>query len=743
LPSTPTGLVAAPNGSNAIDLSWNASTDDVEVVGYHIYREGTEIGTTASTQYSDSGLAASTEYTYTVSAYDEAGNQSAQSMSASAITDAGAPEMAIVALTVENQRGSTQTNIPVTFGQIFKPGDVATGTNLALRLADGSLTALPGQIDVKATHADGSIRHAIITTRLPELSASQKQGIEIVASEFLDSSPSVSLNSLLASGFDANVTLDIGGDLYHASAAKALTDYTPEIWLEGPEVTEWIVAAPIENANGASHAHLSARFNIRAYKGLSDIRVDVIIENTWAYESHPKNYIYSANVTGCGEDLYTVTDLTHYRQARWRKTFWCGNEPDVHIMHDLDYLITTGAILNYDDTLGISEEHLSSMDANWSGDKIEPMGPGFIYTTMPATGARADIGPLPRWTTRYLLSQDARAKKVTLGTADLAGSWNIHYRDKSTGLPVSLNDYPYMSILSRNTYDRDRGVNDAFPDCDGDCTTPFRVDSAHQPSISYIPYLVTGDHYHLEELLFWANYNILQYNPAYRDQEKGLVKSEQVRGQAWSLRTLGHAAYISPDLHPMKQYFVDRVAYNLEYYNTEYTDNSSAPIIGYITNGSAIKRENGQGRLSPWNDDAFTMVVGWLVDLGFTDAIPLRNWKIRFIYGRFSNHPVFCKQDAATYRYVVQEKYGEGDLLENWASILSATFPDHVGNCPENFNGNPGHPESYLAITRGALSAAVAAGYSQARDYYGEVISVLTDSGADFNLNPHWAIAPR
>jgi chitodextrinase len=59
------------------------------VVGYHIYREGTEIGTTTSTQYSDSGLAASTEYTYTVAAYDEAGNHSAQSLSASATTGAG------------------------------------------------------------------------------------------------------------------------------------------------------------------------------------------------------------------------------------------------------------------------------------------------------------------------------------------------------------------------------------------------------------------------------------------------------------------------------------------------------------------------------------------------------------------------------------------------------------------------------------------------------------------------------
>ena len=34
-------------------------------------------------------------------------------------------------------------------------------------------------------------------------------------------------------------------------------------------------------------------------------------------------------------------------------------------------------------------------------------------------------------------------------------------------------------------------------------------------------------------------------------------------GQAWSLRTLGHAAYITPDAHPLKGYFVKQLDNNL------------------------------------------------------------------------------------------------------------------------------------------------------------------------------------
>ena len=75
----PTNLTASAVSSSQINLSWSASTDSVGVAGYYIYRNGTEITTTTGTTYTDTGLAASTAYTYTVAAYDTAGNTSVQS----------------------------------------------------------------------------------------------------------------------------------------------------------------------------------------------------------------------------------------------------------------------------------------------------------------------------------------------------------------------------------------------------------------------------------------------------------------------------------------------------------------------------------------------------------------------------------------------------------------------------------------------------------------------------------------
>jgi hypothetical protein len=85
-PSVPSGLSATAVSPSQINLSWTPSTDDVGVTGYTIFRNTTQINTTSASSYSDTGLAAGTAYSYTVAAYDAAGNASSPSSSASATT---------------------------------------------------------------------------------------------------------------------------------------------------------------------------------------------------------------------------------------------------------------------------------------------------------------------------------------------------------------------------------------------------------------------------------------------------------------------------------------------------------------------------------------------------------------------------------------------------------------------------------------------------------------------------------
>lgn len=86
-PSVPAGLSATATSTSAIALAWTAATDNVGVAGYKVYRNGTLAATLgAVTTWTDSGLTPATSYTYTVAAFDVAGNASAQSIAVTVST---------------------------------------------------------------------------------------------------------------------------------------------------------------------------------------------------------------------------------------------------------------------------------------------------------------------------------------------------------------------------------------------------------------------------------------------------------------------------------------------------------------------------------------------------------------------------------------------------------------------------------------------------------------------------------
>ncbi len=79
-PTVPTGLTATVISATQINLSWTASTDNIKVAGYQIFRGGVQVGTTTTaTTFSNTGLTTNTTYTYTVKAIDASGNVSAAS----------------------------------------------------------------------------------------------------------------------------------------------------------------------------------------------------------------------------------------------------------------------------------------------------------------------------------------------------------------------------------------------------------------------------------------------------------------------------------------------------------------------------------------------------------------------------------------------------------------------------------------------------------------------------------------
>ena len=88
-PSTPAGLRSTGSTSSSVSLAWTAATDNVGVTGYTVFSGSTQVATTTGTSVTVTGLAASTAYSFSVSARDAAGNTSARSAAVSVTTQPG------------------------------------------------------------------------------------------------------------------------------------------------------------------------------------------------------------------------------------------------------------------------------------------------------------------------------------------------------------------------------------------------------------------------------------------------------------------------------------------------------------------------------------------------------------------------------------------------------------------------------------------------------------------------------
>jgi hypothetical protein len=82
-PSTPSGVVATA-GAAQVALRWRASTDNVKVAGYRVFRDGGKVAQVSAPAFTDTGLTDGKTYAYRVDAFDAAGNSSALSAPVSA-----------------------------------------------------------------------------------------------------------------------------------------------------------------------------------------------------------------------------------------------------------------------------------------------------------------------------------------------------------------------------------------------------------------------------------------------------------------------------------------------------------------------------------------------------------------------------------------------------------------------------------------------------------------------------------
>lgn len=455
------------------------------------------------------------------------------------------------------------SNLPFTYGHTFKQGDVPTGTYVDSDLTDWQV--------VPTTYwSDGSLRHAIIAGRVT-CSATVLKNITLSVSSS-DRSGSVLTETNLASTMPT-VTLTAGGDSISlnsliGTAAKHRTVCS------GPVMSNWIYRKAISGST-----HLVAWFDVRLYVG-GEIEIFPWIENGYLTVSGPTNDVRTYTFTIGGVQRFTQSiDIKHHTRVPLLSgsvfSYWVGTDPQMVPKHDVSYLRDTKMVTNNvyppsEARLATTSEFPQTYTPNWLGT---------TKAAMASTGYGNHIGPFPNWQAGYIASGDARAYRATIVNGMAAGSWPVHFRAESTSTqgvagypnePIKYSLYPNVSIdwSGSPTIPQGTGSNNI-----DETSTQASPDRAHQPSLAYLPWLLTGRWFFLDEQLFWVTWSYLkETNYSSREGAKGLWLDGQIRSRGWHARSHAQLLASLPTSHPC----FDDIKYTWE-------ENCAAYEARYIT----------------------------------------------------------------------------------------------------------------------------------------------------------------
>src|SRR5439155_7854299 len=113
----------------------------------------------------------------------------------------------------------------------------------------------------------------------------------------------------------------------------------------------------------------------------------------------------------------------------------------------------------------------------------------------------------------------------------------------------------------------------------------------------------------------------------------------------------------------------DRLDFNLAWYTQQYLSDPAYSPLGYLKNGATL---GDDGTLAHWMDDFFTSSIAELLAMGFEQARPLLDWKVRFAIGRMLD-PGYCWIFASAYHMGVQDPATKA-FQATFAAMLEPTL---------------------------------------------------------------------
>lgn len=400
-------------------------------------------------------------------------------------------------------------------------------------------------------------------------------------------------------------------------------------------------------------------------------RVEVVFELCGLFNARPVNLpAYVVTIFRGAAVLATVDVPAHYWFSRWR---WQSRVRP--LTGDIDDLITRGLLPPYDRETALAVVStvpptnappncaptlpMPSVPAAPSHYRV--MGLAGVVAYMPQGGERGDIGLLTETQAEFICTAREAALDLMRAQGEAAGTIPWHMRDEVSGAPMDLRRYPAATWYSSTTAGMPYVKTAA---------TPITVDSAHQPALAYLPYLLTGDPYHLEDLQFQATWNLGSLVPQYR------MSLPRPATFAWNLRTLAQCARMTPSDVPAwllpQSYWAGFLTEYRQCFEKDYVD-SRSPERARFRATRNIDTTAGEGAsapagswIDPWEDEFVAAVLGWVVAMGFPEWQRAFDWKIGSNIARTNKIGPWKRAQATPYRLILRES-ARAPIAANWA----------------------------------------------------------------------------
>ena len=451
---------------------------------------------------------------------------------------------------------------------------------------------------------------------------------------------------------------------------------------------------------------------------------------------------YEADISQNGNSLAKIPVPNHYWYSRWR---WQSAPRPARAM--VPDLMAKGLLPHFDPTVSPGTPTAAAVP-------YKIMGLGGVYPSMTATGDRSDIGPVTEWQADYImavLTGNANASTLLstiLDQGDASGtipSW--HFRDENTGAPLDTFKFPEASLYAGQS-----GVSPLIVRSSG---TGMTVSATHEPDLAYLPFLLTGDPYYLEELEFSVVNNVLELTPAARAT---YGKVEALRGWAWSLRNMAQAATVVPAATPSwllpQSYFTELMAGNLAYSMTLVNDTTDVDRALFHTLDETFGSTATGGlpygtQISPWQEDYSLIVLAWVVGMGHADWRPVLEWKVEDEVARTSGASGWIRAVSSPYRMGLRQT-STSPWFSTWADAWTWTSTNtgltYVD--PDTLVVTGAGSLTYPSITLGALGAAANQGVAAAAPNYQWLLTQLqknltpSNGHAGYYTSQKFAISP-